>query len=223
MDLITRSKRCSIERETDKGTTGMVVTAHPLASKIGKQVLENGGNAIDAVVAIQFALNVVEPMNTGIGGSGFLMVHHAATKTTKIFDGHTQAPKGAYPEMFLDDEGEVIPFKERSTKGSAVGIPGILKAMDAALNEYGSKTLAELIEPAAVAAESGVEVNWVMNDTLDLFHYRLGDEAKKLFSPEGKGLKEGDKLFKEHLAKAFRVLQKEGIKAFYEGEIAEES
>lgn len=218
---ITRSNRCSIERETAKGKKGMVATAHPIASEIGEKVLKEGGNAIDAAVAIQFALNVVEPMMTGIGGSGFFMVYDNESKTTKIFDGHSEAPKAAHADMFLDERKEVIPFKKRSTHATAVAIPGILKAMDAALREYGTKSLAELIEPAAVVAEKGISMNWVLMEALELFEYRLGDEGRRLFFPEGKAFKEGDILIKEHLAKTFRILQKEGIAAFYEGEIAE--
>lgn len=218
---ITRSNKCDMERETAIGKKGMVATAHPLATEIGHNVLKEGGNAIDAAVAIQFALNVVEPMMTGIGGSGFLMVYDSHSKTTKIFDGHSEAPKAAHSKMFLDDKGEVIPFKKRSTRATAVGIPGILKAMDAALNEYGTRSLAEMIEPAAAAAEKGIPMNWVLMDALKLFEYRLGTHGRELFFPEGKGYKEGDSLIKEQLAKTFRILQKEGISAFYEGEIAE--
>ncbi|WP_110927747.1 gamma-glutamyltransferase [Bacillus massiliglaciei] len=208
-------------RETAEGNAGMVATAHPIASEVGQKILREGGNAVDAAVAIQFALNVVEPMMTGIGGSGFMMVYDAKTKKTKIFDGHVRAPKAAHPNMFLDETGEVIPFRKRSTKATAVGVPGILKAMDAALRQYGSKPLAELIEPSIAHAENGVEVNFVLCDALENFEYRLGDVAKNFFLPEGKKLKPGDILKKEHLAKTYRILQEKGISAFYEGEIGE--
>ncbi|WP_231574963.1 gamma-glutamyltransferase [Bacillus sp. B-jedd] len=216
-----RTKRCCIERETAKGKYGMVATAHPLATEIGAKILEEGGNAIDAAVAIQFALNVGEPMMTGIGGSGFMMVYHKDSGDIKIFDGHSEAPAGAHPDMFLDENGEVIPFRERSTHATAVGIPGILKAMDAALKEYGSKPLADLIEPAAQACEEGIPLNWVILNSLDDFGYRLGDEARNFFFAEGDKFEEGQLLKKPHLAKTFRILQKEGVDAFYEGEIAE--
>ncbi|WP_316570132.1 gamma-glutamyltransferase [Neobacillus sp. YIM B06451] len=218
---MARSDRCSIERETATGKYGMVATAHPLATEIGAKVLEEGGNAIDAAVAIQFALNVGEPMMTGIGGSGFFMVYHKETGDIKIFDGHSEAPAAAHPEMFLDENGEVIPFRERSTHATAVGIPGILKAMDAALKEYGSKPLAELIEPAAQACEDGIPLNWVFMSSLDQFGYRLGDEAKKVYLSEEGKFEEGHTLKKPHLAKTFRILQSEGVAAFYKGEIAE--
>ncbi|WP_407406536.1 gamma-glutamyltransferase [Peribacillus sp.] len=216
-----KTKEENYKRETATGKAGMVVTAHPVATKIGEKILRDGGNAVDAAVAIQFALNIVEPMMTGIGGSGFLMVYNEKSKKTKIFDGHVRAPKAAYPELFLDENGEVIPFKERSTKGTAVGIPGILKAMDEALNEYGSKPLAELIEPSIEFAENGVPVNWVLCDALKNFEYRLGDEARNFFMPEGKPYQVGDILVKEKLANTYRILQREGVSAFYEGEIGE--
>ncbi|WP_059172494.1 gamma-glutamyltransferase [Bacillus sp. FJAT-27445] len=218
---MARSERCCIERETATGKYGMVATAHPLATEIGAKVLEEGGNAIDAAVAIQFALNVGEPMMTGIGGSGFFMVYHKESGDIKIFDGHSEAPAAVHPEMFLDENGEVIPFRERSTHATAVAIPGILKAMDAALKEYGSKPLAELIEPSAKACEDGIPLNWVFMNALDEFEYRLGDEARKFYFTEGTRLQEGEPVKKPNLARTFRILQKDGVAAFYEGEIAE--
>lgn len=216
-----RSGRSLYDRETATGKIAMAASAHPVATDAAKKILREGGNAIDAAIAIQFGLNVGEPMMTGIGGSGFFMVYHAESKTTKIFDGHTRAPAAAHPNLFLDDNGEVIPFRKRSTHASAVGVPGILKAMEEARKEYGTKPLAELIEPAAQAAESGVEVNWVMDQSLKKFEYRLGEHARELFFPNGKPLCEGEVYQKDHLAKTFRILQRDGIEAFYEGEIAE--
>ncbi|MBT2693873.1 gamma-glutamyltransferase [Bacillus sp. ISL-55] len=220
-EMKPRSNRCDYDRETATGKIAMAASAHPIATDAGEKILREGGNAIDAAIAIQFGLNVGEPMMTGIGGSGFFMVYHAESKTTKIFDGHTRAPKAAHPELFLDEKGDVVPFKVRSTNATGVGVPGILKAMEAARKEYGTKPLAELIEPAAQAAEKGVEVNWVMEEILNTFDYRLGEHAKELFQPGGKSLKEGDVYQKEHLAKTFRILQRDGIEAFYEGEIGE--
>lgn len=211
----------ALKRETAHGNAGMVVTAHPVATEIGQQILRDGGNAVDAAIAIQFALNVVEPMMTGIGGSGFMMVYDAKEKQTKIFDGHVRAPKAAYPEMFLDEKGEVIPFRERSTKATAIGVPGILKAMEKALEEYGSMPLADIIEPSLKYAEEGHPVNWVLCDTLKNFEYRLGDTARKFFMPEGTAYQEGDVLIKKELANTYRILQRDGISAFYEGEIGE--
>lgn len=217
----SRNKDSLKQRQSAVGKISMVASAHPVATDAGEKILREGGNAIDAAIAIQFGLNVGEPMMTGIGGSGFIMVYHAETNTIKTYNGHTRAPAAAHPKLFLDENEEVIPFRTRSTDAIGVGVPGILKAMEAARQEYGTKPLAELIEPAAQAAEKGVEVNWVMEEILHTFDYRLGGEAKELFMPGGKSLKEGDIYQKDHLAKAFRLLQKEGIEAFYEGEIGE--
>ncbi|WP_233522551.1 gamma-glutamyltransferase [Peribacillus glennii] len=218
-EYLGRSKNSDYERETATGNAGMVVTPHPIATDIGEKILKDGGNAVDAAIAIQFALNVVEPMMTGIGGSGFMMVYNKEKDEVKIFDGHVRAPKAAYPEMFLDEKKEVIPFRKRSTSATAIGIPGILKAMDEARKAYGSKTLAELIEPSIEFAEKGVAVNWVLSDALENFHYRLGDEAMVLFAPNGRRIREGEILKKEKLANTYRILQRKGIDAFYGGEI----
>lgn len=113
------------------GKDGMVATAHPLASKIGAEVLKKGGNAIDAAIAIQYALNVTEPMMSGIGGGGFMMVYDGETKETSIINSRERAPEGAKPDMFLDGDGKVIPFSERSRHGNAVGVPGTLKGLEA--------------------------------------------------------------------------------------------
>ncbi|CAM3949419.1 gamma-glutamyltransferase [Mesobacillus zeae] len=220
-EMITRSDNSDFKRETTTGMKGMVASAHPVASDIGKKILEEGGNAVDAAIAIQFALNLGEPMMTGIGGSGFFMVYDQEKKETKIYDGHSRAPMKAHADMFLDENGEVIPFRDRSTRATAVGVPGILAAMEHALEEKGTMPLADLIEPSIKAAEKGVKVNWVMDQSLKNFEYRLGDHARELFMPEGKCLCDGDTFFKDDLIKTFRILQKKGIRAFYEGEIAE--
>ena len=214
-----RSGRGSIERETAKASAGMVVSAHPAATEIGAEILKKGGNAVDAAAAVQFALNIVEPMMSGIGGSGFMMVYEKKSGDIKIFDGHVRAPKAAAPDLFLNEEKEVIPFRERSTKGNAVGVPGILKAIDAALSEYGTMSLAEVIEPSIKLAEEGYPVNWVFCDSVKNFNYRFSDAAKEYYAPEGKELQEGDILKKKELAEAYRILQKEGVSAFYGGRI----
>jgi len=112
-------------RQVAVGTEGMVVTSHPLATKVGADVLRKGGNAVDAAVAIQLALNVVEPMMSGIGGGGFMMVYDAKTKDVSIVNSRERAPMGAEPDMFLDEDGKVIPFPERHTHGNPRHLEGI--------------------------------------------------------------------------------------------------
>ncbi|SEN15138.1 gamma-glutamyltransferase [Lihuaxuella thermophila] len=203
------------------GNAGMVVTAHPLASKVGADVLARGGNAVDAAVAIQFALNVTEPMMSGIGGGGFMMVYDAKTKKVSIIDSRERAPASAHPRMFLDENGKEIPFEIRSTRGYAVGVPGTLKGLQTALNKWGTRPMAQLIEPAIRLAEKGVPVNWVLARDIHEFQDRLSPEAKKVFVPGGNPLKEGDLLVQKDLAKTFRLIQSKGVDAFYKGPIGQ--
>ncbi|MFS8513539.1 MAG: gamma-glutamyltransferase, partial [Planifilum fulgidum] len=147
-------------RQVTVGKEGMVVTAHPLATEVGADVLRQGGNAVDAAVAIQFVLNVVEPMMSGIGGGGFMMVYDAETRKVSIVNSRERAPMGAKPDMFLDEDGNVIPFPERHTHGNAVGVPGTLKGLETALDRWGTRPLSKLIDPAIRLAEKGVKVNW---------------------------------------------------------------
>ncbi|MBT2687748.1 gamma-glutamyltransferase [Bacillus sp. ISL-47] len=224
MDRIdNRHKPSKNEQELKRstGTHGMVASAVHEATEIGAKVLRQGGNAMDALAAVQFALGVVEVFNTGIGASGFLVYYDQQTKKTSVINGHSLTPAGADKEQFLDEEGEVIPYFQQSIDAKSVGIPGIMKAMDVGLKEFGTKPLAELIEPAAILAEKGFRVNWQWDEVIEMLHLRLGDEAKKLFMPKGVPLVEGDWVENKDLAKTLRILLQRGIEALYEGEIAD--
>ncbi|SFJ46348.1 gamma-glutamyltransferase [Thermoflavimicrobium dichotomicum] len=203
------------------GNAGMVVTAHPLASKVGAEVLKDGGNAVDAAVAIQFALNVTEPMMSGIGGGGFMMVYEGKSKKVTIINSRERAPKSAHPRMFLDANGKEIPFPVRSTQGYAVGVPGTVKGLYTALEKWGTRPMSKLIQPAIELAEKGVPVNRVLAKSIADNQEALSrSAAKDVFLPGGKPLKEGDRLVQKDLAKTFRLIQSQGWKAFYEGPIA---
>lgn len=202
------------------GGQGMVVTAHPLASKVGADVLDRGGNAIDAAVAIQFALNVAEPMMSGIGGGGFMMVYDAKTEDVSIIDSRERAPNGATPDMFMDKSGNVIPFPERVQMGQAVGVPGTLKGLETALDKWGTLPLSDLIRPAIKMADQGVKVNWVLADAIESNQDKLArSAAKDVFLPEGKPLKDGDLLVQKDLAHTFRLIAEHGSDVYYNGEI----
>ncbi|RNF41241.1 gamma-glutamyltransferase [Planococcus salinus] len=201
---------------------GMVTTAHPLASEIGADVLEHGGNAIDAAIAIQFALNVAEPMMSGIGGGGFMMVHDGETGETQIVNSRERAPAGATPDMFLDENGEPIPFDERSTGGTAVGVPGTLKGLEEAHYRWGSQPFEKLISPAIKLAHKGFPIDSVLAEAIE-------DNAEKLqrsaagdvFLPDGAPLEEGDVLVQPELAQTLKMIRAHGTDVFYEGEIAD--
>nr|WP_240512064.1 gamma-glutamyltransferase [Paludifilum halophilum] len=207
-------------RQVDVGTKGMVVTSHPLASQVGARVLRRGGNAVDAAVAIQFALNVAEPMMSGIGGGGFMMVYNRRTEKISVVDSRERAPKGARPDMFLDEDGHVIPFSVRSTHGNAVGVPGTLKGLETALDRWGTRPMSVLMQPAIRMASRGIKVNWVLADAIEDHREKLSKTAaKEVFLPDGEPLKEGDRLVQKDLARTLRMIQLFGTDVFYQGRI----
>ncbi|RIW38527.1 gamma-glutamyltransferase [Bacillus salacetis] len=221
-DILNNQK---FERDEDQykavGDYGMAASATREASDIGAEVLRKGGTAADAIVAMQFALAVSEPFNTGVGASGFIIYHHKDSGETKVFNGHSKAPESAHPEMCKDKNGKLIPFVERTMNESFVGIPGIMKALDTINKMYGTKELGELIEPSIDLAENGIRVNSLWDTALKLYGDRVGDTAKDLFFPNGVPLVEGDIVRNKALAKTFRIFKEEGIDALYKGRIGQ--
>ncbi len=209
-------------RQVATGLDGMVTTAHPLASKVGADVLANGGNAIDAAVAIQFALNVTEPMMSGIGGGGFLMYYDANTDKTQIVNSRERAPAGATPTMFLDEKGEPIPFSKRVEGGNSVGVPGTLKGLEEALSRFGTLPMSELIDPAIDLARNGFPIDSVLAEAIEENKLKLAfKESGKIFVPDGKPMRKGDLLVQKDLANTFELIKNQGTDVFYKGEIAQ--
>ncbi|ELY35839.1 gamma-glutamyltransferase, partial [Halalkalicoccus jeotgali] len=200
------------------GSDGMVVSVSPAASEVGAQVLREGGNAVDAAVAVQFALNVTQPHSSGIGGGGFMLYYDAADDSVEIVNSRERAPAGADPEMFLED-GEPIPFDERHTHGNAVGVPGTASGLGHAAERYGSRSIDELIDPAIDLAEE-TEVDGVLAEEIAANEWKFNDAAREVFLDEGEPLAEGDTLSQPDLADTLRLLRDRGIREFYEGEIA---
>ncbi|PLT30041.1 gamma-glutamyltransferase [Peribacillus deserti] len=209
--------------QVDYGTDGMVATAHYLATEVGANVLKKGGNAVDAAIAIQFALNVVEPMMSGIGGGGFMMVYDAKTKKTTIIDSRERAPGGAKPDMFLNQNGQPIPFDQRVMSGTSVGVPGTLKGLEKAHDRWGTKPMAQLINPSIQLAEKGFSIDSVLAKSIADSKEKLSrTAAKKVFLRGSAPLKEGDKLVQKDLAKTFKLIRSKGSDVFYQGEIGKQ-
>ena len=203
---------------------GVVSVSHPLAAKAGADVLARGGNAIDAAAAIQFVLNVVEPQFSGIGGGGFMMIHLAQKDKTFAIDGREKAPAAATPRQFvLTGVPAAQRFTIASTSGLAVGVPGTLAAVDAALRSWGTISLSESLQPAIRAAEDGFRINRFLAANI------VGDGGRTFFQPEtaaifrpgGVPLATGDLLRQPDLAKTFKLIAAQGPKVFYQGEIAQ--
>ncbi|WP_260286220.1 gamma-glutamyltransferase [Peribacillus aracenensis] len=213
-----------VDGSMGKGATkGIVSVSHPLAAEAGIKILKQGGNAVDAAAAIQLSLNVVEPMMSGIGGGGFIMIYNKKENKITMIENREMAPKNVTPELFLDGKGKPVPFSKRHTSGKAVAVPGTLMGLETSLEKYGTLKLSQVIGPAIKQAEQGVKVNWATAQYIDenVTKLKNNQAAAKVFVPDGKPLKEGDTLVQPDLAKTFKLLKKQGSKAFYKGEIGE--
>src|SRR2546427_1462663 len=202
---------------------GVVAVSRPLAAEAGARMLRSGGNAIDAAAAIQFALNVVEPEFSGIGGGGFMMVHLAKGKdkgSTFAIEGRERAPASADTTLFTKPDGSNQGFIPASTSGQAVGVPGTLKVVTTAVQRFGRMRLAEVIQPAIELAEHGFPVNFVLaRDAADprTSYYA---ETAAVFRPGGVPVTQGQILRQPDLAKTLRLIARKGPDVFYRGEIA---
>ncbi|MDP2028262.1 MAG: gamma-glutamyltransferase [Thiobacillus sp.] len=201
---------------------GVVAVSHPAAAAAGARMLAQGGNAIDAAAAVQFALNVVEPQSSGIGGGGFMLVHLAKTGETFIVDSRERAPAAASADMFAPD-GLAMAFPLASTSGLAVGVPGTLRGVDTALRRWGTMKLADTLAPAIELAARGFRVNRFLADdiTHDDGRTQLQPETTAIFRPHGVPLAEGDWLVQPDLAKTLKLIAARGPDAFYRGPLAE--
>ncbi len=209
------------------GRKAMVATADTHATRVAYEVLQRGGNAVDAAIAAQWVLNVVEPGSSGIGGGGFFLYYEAASKRVHFFDGREKAPGEAYPEMFLDKHKKPYRFyPEAISGGLPVGVPGTLKLLSEVHEQFGSKkfTFGDLFRPAIELAESGFPVSERLSRYIEQERKRLKkfEASRKIFlNKNKKAWKPGEILVQEDLAKTFRLIQQQGITVFYEGEIAE--
>ncbi len=209
------------------GERAMVVTPDHRATQAALDVLKQGGNAVDAAVVAGWVMNVVSPQSSGIGGSGLFLFYDIGTRRILSFDGSVKAPAKATPGMFLDARGKPLPYQpERNTGGLPVGVPGLLKMAEGVHAKYGTHKFpfAQLFEPAILLAEKGTEVSGELSGALRENAERLIllDPTKALFFKEGIPLGTGEKFQQPDLVKAFRLIQKKGSSAFYNGAIATE-
>lgn len=203
------------------GKNGMVASEQGLATQVGLDILKQGGNAIDAAVAVGFALAVVLPNAGNIGGGGFMVLHDDKTGKDVAIDFREIAPAKASRDMYLDNQGKVIDGKSLFTH-DASGVPGTVAGMEYALKKWGTMPLSKVLEPAIKLADKGFIVSDVLAQTLKQEKSTLGkwSASKAIFFKNGEPLKSGDLLVQKDLAKSLRLIAKQGAKAFYQGEIA---
>ncbi len=207
---------------------GMVASVESLATDVGVNILKRGGNAVDAAVAVGFALAVTYPRAGNIGGGGFMVIHLAADKSGKrpaktlTIDYREMAPSLAHKDLFLDKQGKVIKNKSLF-HGAASGIPGSVRGMLLALEQYGTMSLAEVIQPAIILAEEGIEVSYDLSRSLKAMRKRLQrwPSTKGIFyKSNGDFYQPGDRLKQKDLASTLKRIAQYGDKGFYQGDVA---
>lgn len=199
---------------------GMVVSSQHLASQVGSDILQKGGNAIDAAVAVGYAQAVVNACCGNIGGGGFMTIH-LADGTNTFINFRETAPATASKNMYLDKEGNLI--KDASLYGYlASGVPGTVKGLDAALEKYGSLSRQEVMAPAIKLAREGYILTRADTDVLETTteRFKQDPESAKIFlRPDGTPWQPGDRLIQTDLANTLELIANQGADAFYQGEI----
>ncbi len=201
---------------------GMVATQEAIASTVGLDILKQGGNAVDAGVAVGFALAVTLPRAGNIGGGGFMMVHDAKSGETVAIDYREMAPKKAYKDMYLDENGDADDKLSRF-HGLAVGVPGTVAGLITALEQYGTMELKDVMAPAIKLAEEGIIVSPSLYNSLINLEDRLKawDSTTKVFY-KGDAYYEIGEVFKQpELAHSLKLIAEKGRDGFYKGETAE--
>ena len=201
---------------------GMVVSENRIATLVGLSVLKEGGNAVDAAVAMGFAMAVTFPRAGNIGGGGFMLIHFGKSGQTVSVDYREKAPIKATKQMFLDEKGEIDTRKARSSVYSS-GVPGTVAGLSLALAKYGSISLEKALAPAIRLAEEGFPIDAEFRKSLLESKQRMMKSSENMdvfFKNNGEPPREGEILKQKNLAWSLKQIRKNGPKAFYEGAIA---
>jgi len=206
-----------------QGSDWMIASANPYASEAGAAMLRQGGNAIDAMVATQLVLGLVEPQSSGIGGGAFLMYWDAKKEALTSFDGRETAPYGVTPRLFQDDKGEPLQFFDAVVGGRSVGTPGTVKLLQHTHQRLGKLPWKTLFEPAINLAKKGFVVSprlakLVANDQEYL--QRSAQAKAYFFNQDGSPIKAGQNLKNPAYANTLMLIADQGASAFYHGKIA---
>ncbi|MEM9002599.1 MAG: gamma-glutamyltransferase [Cyanobacteria bacterium P01_F01_bin.86] len=207
------------------GTGGAVASVDVRATQIGLDVLQSGGNAVDAAIATAAALGVVEPFSAGIGGGGFMLIYQPDHGTVITLDGREEAPAATTPDLFRDPDsptGENLPFfPDRISSGLAVGVPGTPLNWATAVERYGTQSLAELLQPAITLAEDGFTVDATFAEQISRNQARFAafDSTQALYLPEGEVPAVGSRFHNPDMGRTYRLWAEQGVNVFYRGEI----
>jgi gamma-glutamyltranspeptidase/glutathione hydrolase len=204
------------------GQTWMVAAANPHAVQAGAKILEAGGTAADALVAVQTVLGLVEPQSSGIGGGAFLVWYDAKTKQLTTIDGRETAPLAATPRLFQDEDGEPMGFFDAVIGGRSVGTPGTPALLEMAHDKWGNTDWADLFEAAITLSQDGFDVSARLAGLISRDAERLASHpvTAAYFLPDGVPLVEGARLTNREYADTLRLMSAEGAGAIYHGALA---
>src|ERR1051325_1345096 len=201
----------------------IIAAADPYASRAGLDMLRKGGSAVDAAIAAQMVLTLVEPESSGIGGGAFLLLYDPKHRKVTSFDGRETAPASATPGMFLDASGKPRAHMDAIPGGLSVGVPGDIAVLELAHQRYGKLKWATLFEPAIRLAQLGFPVSRKMAAEIREFPEmaKMPDVRRYLYHADGTPLREGEILKNPDLAQSLHAIARGGAKAFYSGPIAQ--
>jgi len=202
---------------------GMVSSQEALASKIGVDILKQGGNAVDAAVAVAYALAVTLPRAGNVGGGGFMLVHLAEQHKTIAIDYRETAPAKAHKDIFLDEQGNAVDKLSRE-HGLAVGVPGTVMGMELALTKYGTMSMEQVIKPAIKLAKDGILVTSDLSNSLAGLKSRITQwpsSAEVFYHADGSNYQVNELFKQPELAQSLSLIAEKGSKGFYQGETAE--
>ncbi|MDH3715046.1 MAG: gamma-glutamyltransferase family protein, partial [Gammaproteobacteria bacterium] len=218
----------AVAREAVTASRFMVATANPHATQVGYEVLAGGGSAIDAAVAVQMMLNLVEPQSSGIGGGAFLVYWDAGAGKLVTFDGRETAPAAATPDYFLAENGEPKEYWDAVVGGRSVGVPGTLRLLEVAHKTHGRQSWSGLLQPAIELARAGFEISPRLAASIE----GAAGEKRQLdkydaarayfFEPDGSPKKAGTRLTNPEFADTLSAIAVRGADAFYTGALAGE-
>ncbi|WP_210496818.1 gamma-glutamyltransferase [Microvirga antarctica] len=201
-------------------TRDMVAAANPLAAQAGRQILAAGGSAVDAAVAVQLVLNLVEPQSSGMGGGAFMVLWDGSVLTT--LDGRETAPAAAKPDRFLGADGKPMKFYDAVVGGRSVGVPGTVRLLETAHKKWGKLPWAQVLAPATTLADTGFTISPRLNGLLTQEKYLAADPRARdyFYDADGKPKAVGTVLKNPAFATTLRTLADKGADAFYSGDIA---
>jgi gamma-glutamyltranspeptidase/glutathione hydrolase len=210
------------DSQVTAGKDGMVVSDNPHASNIGAAVLRDGGNAIDTAIAVHFALNVVNPPMSGIGGGGTMMYYDADKNNISSLDFFPRAPEAVTPEYWIDENGDPLLDELQDSSGLSVAVPRTVEGLAKAHERFGSYPWEQLLSQSIDLARGGVVIDSTTGENIESNWDRFNDAAREVFSgPDGTCRQAGELLVQEDLADTLQLIADEGVTRFYEGEVAE--